>query len=421
MSRKPAVAVLVDLDRTVNAGGHVKIWERIAETATGFADDVDLTLYFLGGTQSEEVLSDNVRYRTIPAALPTARFSFLDQSAGHTDIAGHNRTLARALAAHDILHATSPFAFARTAAKIARATGKPLVYSVHTDTPKFTRVYTREIVENMFGAGVISRVLLDHMKVGEIAARGLETRTARLIAQSRHAFAASPDDMAWLHSHLPPQRVSMLRRGINLDRFDPARRDRAWLRARYGIPADMPVILFAGRIDNTKGAGLAATIARRLLDRGQAVHLVMAGKGTLTIAIAAQMGQHVTLTGPLPQDELARLMASADLFLFPSETEMIGNVVLEAKAAGCPGAVMARTAPAHLIYAPGCDGLVIEGRDPDGWADALEPVIRDGARLAAMREACLSYRGASIPSWREVVGEDLIPVWKRLAQETAAQ
>lgn len=51
-----SVGVLVDLELTENAGGHVKCWQRIAEASLYLPDRVDLTVYFLGDREQTKMM-----------------------------------------------------------------------------------------------------------------------------------------------------------------------------------------------------------------------------------------------------------------------------------------------------------------------------------------------------------------------------
>ena len=79
-------------------------------------------------------------------------------------------------------------------------------------------------------------------------------------------------------------------------------------------------------------------------------------------------------------EALARWYASADVFVFPSTTETLGNVVLESLASGVPAVVMDRGGPQDLIE-PGETGYVVPGNRPAELADAVERLLRD-ARAA---------------------------------------
>ncbi len=76
-------------------------------------------------------------------------------------------------------------------------------------------------------------------------------------------------------------------------------------------------------------------IQRRLFADRVAHRLVFVGDGPM----AAELRQRcpdAEFLGQVPHDVVAQAMASADVFLFPSATDTLGNVVLEAQASGLP-------------------------------------------------------------------------------------
>lgn len=158
-----SIGVLVDLEFAPDAGGHVRSWKRFAEAAgrhtgprTGPRTDpaaggFDLTVYFLQpenagipagipagpATEGGREAAPHVRIETVPAVSGTRRRGLVHE-AGHTDLARFHPTLADRLARHDVLHATSCFAFSETAVAVGRRTGAALVGSLHTDVPAGT-------------------------------------------------------------------------------------------------------------------------------------------------------------------------------------------------------------------------------------------------------------------------------------------
>src|SRR5271154_6235561 len=159
------VAVLVDLPRSPQAGGHVKCWERLAAAQTSLP--LDLTLYF-SGTAPDEILGPRTRIRHLPPVFSTARLKFLPYVPDHTDLAPWHPRLARELAQYDVIHTTDGFfAFAQTAERVSRAKGIPLVTSFHTDTPSYTRILTRQTIEKIFGHGWMGRKMLQDWNIPE--------------------------------------------------------------------------------------------------------------------------------------------------------------------------------------------------------------------------------------------------------------
>jgi glycosyltransferase involved in cell wall biosynthesis len=415
--RPLSVGVLVTLELSPKAGGHVKCWERFAEAAVGRPDALDLTLYFLGKRETTTVLADNVRLRQLPAAFGTDRFSFLDQGAGNTDLAGFHKGLARYLEHHDVLHGTDTFSFARTARKVARARGKALVHSIHTDLPKFTRVYSREIIGRFVGAGALGRFVLDRLKVPEMLGRDAERKIRRLLRGAERILVSKDEDRGLVGDLVSPDHLSFLRRGIDRTRFHPANRDRARLREALGVPEDRPVLLFVGRADDSKKIMTMARAARILLDRGLDLHALCLGEGARVEDVRALLGDRGTLPGNRPQSELSWIYAGADLFVFPSESEVYPNVVREARASGLPCFLSARDGGAQFIQDSGGDGVLLDTQDPVAWADAIEPFLRDPSRRAAMGARALDIVARDYPSWRAVLEEDLMPVWMGAARD----
>jgi glycosyltransferase involved in cell wall biosynthesis len=409
---KVSVAVLVDLVRHPGAGGHVKAWERFADAARHFPDDLDMTLYFLGDGLSETSLADNVRIRTVPPAFGTATIPWLRNGGGDTDLASYNPHLARRLPEHDVFHATSAFAFAKTARTVARLQGRPLVSSVHTSAGKFARIYTGEIIERLIGHGMLSKLLIDTIGIPDLSARNLDRARDRVLSASDHILVSNAEDERHVRNVLPDATISFLRRGVDKSLFKPTRRDRSWLRTTYGVPEDRPVVLFAGRVDESKRVMTAARAVLALIDQGEDLHLMIAGAGSEGARIEALLGPRVTLTGNLMQDDLARLMASADMFVFPSESDVIANAVIEAKASGLPVIVTRGATTSQLVSAPGQDGVLASDGSMDAYADAMRGLLLDkGRRIAIGRQARQTIE-TSWPDWCDVLAEDLLPIWR---------
>lgn len=413
------IAVLVTLERGPQAGGHVKCWERFAEAAAEMPERVDLTLHFLGAGTRTETLAPNVRFQEHPARFGTRRLPFLDTGAGHTDLARHHPALMRALAGSDVVHATDFFSFGRTALAFVRGTGCGLVASIHTDVPLFTRIYARDALRKLLGP--LGDHLVERWHVPDLCARHIARGIEGQLARCDRVLVSKCEDLVRLDSGKLKGRVTFLRRGINRARFSPAHRDRAWMLAEHGIPPDRPVLLFAGRADASKNVMVAADAAARLIGEGRDLQLVVAGSGSGVDAIRAKLGARATLPGTVPQPLLARYLASADLFLFPSTTEVSPNVVLEAKASGLPVLVAGAHGGGQFIARPGIDGVIVESTAPDAWADAARALLLDPAGRQSMGVAARRWVEEAWPSWRQVLEEDLLPAWNAAAETGRAR
>jgi glycosyltransferase involved in cell wall biosynthesis len=188
---------------------------------------------------------------------------------------------------------------------------------------------------------------------------------------------------------LDPDRVTVLPCWVDADLFSPARRDEA-ARARHGADGAR-VLVYAGRLAREKGVGLLAQAFRDVVDAGERAHLLVAGDGPFREEMERQLtGYPATFLGFVPQEELADVYASSDLFVFPSATDTCGLVVLEAQAAGLPVIVSDCGGPGEHVKA-GDTGLVVPCDDRAALAAAIRTMLGDEARRAAMGRAARDY------------------------------
>jgi glycosyltransferase involved in cell wall biosynthesis len=403
------VAVLVDLARGIGSGGHVKCWERLAHAALEFEETLDLTVYFMGAERELRPLGRNVRFAVERPVFSTARVPFLSHVPDHTDLAPWHGALARQLPRYDVIHTTDAyFAYARTAERVARRERLPLVTSVHTDTPRYARVFATQTVERLLGRGYAARALIDGLGVACYAERRMLHQLERHRRACHAVLVSRPDQLG------DPRgaSASLLRRGIDRAFFHPKKRDRAWLAARFGIAPDAVVILFVGRVNRGKNVMLLADAAADLAAAGMPVHLFCAGAGDQRDAVTARLGGNATCPGALAADELARVYASADIFAFPSAIEEYANVVLEAVASGLPVLVASESGMGRVVV-EGETGFALAGGKSFAWSHYLALLARDRARRTGMGERARRYAENRLPSWADVLAEDVLPAWRR--------
>ena len=410
-TRTLRVGVLVDLAWSKQAGGHVKCWERLSEAAAALRPDLDLTVHFSGDVRRRHDIAENVRYIIEPPVFSTARLGFLAHVPDHTDLAPWHGRLARALAHYDVIHTTDAyFAYARTASKVARAHGIPLVTSIHTNTPEYARLYTALTIERLVGGGAIGRLLLGPLDVAGRAEASMRRRLLAHQMRCRFVLVSRQDELASCGAAMPG-RVRLLRRGIDRSCFHPQRRDRAWLERRFGVGPDAVVLLFVGRVDRGKNVGLLAEAMRGLDATGVPVHLFLAGEGSERAGIAAALGESATCPGNLLPDELARLYASADIFAFPSAIEEFANVVPEALASGLP-VLLCQSSPMAALIREGETGFALPAEAPDAWRAVIAALATEPARRARLARAARRFAETSLPSWRDVLEQDVLPAWQ---------
>jgi glycosyltransferase involved in cell wall biosynthesis len=128
------------------------------------------------------------------------------------------------------------------------------------------------------------------------------------------------------------EHLVVLGRGVDTQRFSPRWRDESLRRAWHVNPFE-PVLLYVGRLAPEKGLDLAFHAFERWRRHLPTLRFVVVGDGPSRSALE-RWHPHATFLGVLEGAALARVYASADVFLFPSRTETFGNVVLEAAASG---------------------------------------------------------------------------------------
>ncbi len=182
---------------------------------------------------------------------------------------------------------------------------------------------------------------------------------------------------------VPGERLAVVRPGVDIDRFRPCP-DVAERRRR-------PTLLFTARLQPLKAPDLALEILAHL-DPALEARLVLAGGVSQDFQhyrdeleqLARELGveDRVSFVGSLGRDELAEAMRCAGALLLTSWSETFGLVALEAQASGTP--VIAWRWAGGVQEAVGPDGLVLESRDPDVWAEALQRLLDDeeGYRIA---------------------------------------
>ncbi len=114
-------------------------------------------------------------------------------------------------------------------------------------------------------------------------------------------------------------------------------------RAKFGLRADEPTLLFLSRLHTKKGVGTLVRAVHALRERGRSVRLVIAGGGDAAyerelrgIVEELKLGDRVLFAGFVRGKEKVSLYQAADAFVLPSSQENFGYVVVEAMAARIP-------------------------------------------------------------------------------------
>jgi len=199
-----------------------------------------------------------------------------------------------------------------------------------------------------------------------------------------------------IRARINPSGIEIWRRGVSTDRFDPSKRSDA-LRQQWGVSDTRPALLYVGRVSREKGLPVLPRLTRFLEYAGVSHRLVVIGDGPMRQELAAACPDAV-FTGTLQSDDVATAMASADAFVFPSETDTAGNVVLEAQASGLPVLVSRRGGPSESMM-HGETGFACD--DLREFTRRAAELMRNARRRRQFGEAARRY--AMTRSWQNAL------------------
>jgi glycosyltransferase involved in cell wall biosynthesis len=158
--------------------------------------------------------------------------------------------------------------------------------------------------------------------------------------------------------------LKVVARGVDTTLFNPSRRSPA-LRALWQADDSTVVLISVGRLAPEKNLGQVMACYEALKSAGARIRLVLVGDGPLRESLAQRCPEAI-FAGMLTHDVLAAYYASADLFLFPSQTETFGNVTVEALASGLP--VLAFDCAAATDWVKqGINGWLVPESQPEAY------------------------------------------------------
>ncbi len=196
-------------------------------------------------------------------------------------------------------------------------------------------------------------------------------------------------DILATYPAVPADRVHVIHNGIDTREYTPD--PGTDVLERYGVDADRPSVVFVGRITRQKGLQVLLRAAAQLAEAAQ---LVLCAGQPDTADLAAEVTDLVTglqarrsgvvwLSGMLPKREIIQLLTHATVFACPSLYEPLGIVNLEAMACGA-AVVASRVGGIPEVVTDGDTGLLVPPGDPAALAGALNALVSDQDRAAAM-------------------------------------
>jgi 1,2-diacylglycerol 3-alpha-glucosyltransferase len=274
----------------------------------------------------------------------------------------------------DVVHIHTPFLAHYAALRFAREFKVPVLATYHTLFEEYLHYYVP---------------LLPRAVTGRFARRFSRSQCNELnliIAPSRAMHDA-------LRSYGIVRRIEILPTGLPPDRYVTG--DGAAFRARHGIGANRPVLLFVGRAAHEKNIGFLLQMLVELRRRRPDVLLMIAGEGPALADLRAQsqqlhLGESVHFMGYFDRGgELNDCYRAANVFVFASLTETQGLVLLEAMAQGVPVVAIPKMGTVDIL-APlrGCRQAPLT---VDGFATVVDTLLADTGALKALGAEALIY------------------------------
>jgi glycosyltransferase involved in cell wall biosynthesis len=195
-------------------------------------------------------------------------------------------------------------------------------------------------------------------------------------------------------------------RAVYIPNFATAGPQPAEARARHDTPETAPLLIAMGRLHAAKGHDVTLSALTHLPE----CYLWIAGDGPLADrlqSLAHELGvaDRVRFLGW--RDDPSALYRAADICVFPSRYEPLGNTVIQAWAHGTPIVAAESVGPAALIH-DGEDGVLVRVDDPEALAAGVQrllddPALADRLRAAGLARAAQDFaEGPIVARWREL-------------------
>jgi len=234
----------------------------------------------------------------------------------------------------------------------------------------------------------------------------LEKITARI--------AVSEDARRTVTTHIGGDAV-VIPNGVFVDRFDLAERNPDWVGT-----SERPTIAFLGRMgEPRKGMPVLAAALPAVLAAVPGLRVLVAGPGDPTDIlerVSPEVGAALTFLGSVCEEDKARLLRSADVYVAPNTGgESFGIILIEAMSAGA--AVLASDLPAFVrVLDNGRAGATFRNEDSAALASRLLELLSDPGQRT--RIAALGRRRADLFDW-SVVAEDIMAVYETVTEGAA--
>lgn len=254
----------------------------------------------------------------------------------------------------DVIHISTPGSLGISAIIIARLLGVRAVGTYHTDFPGYMYKNT--------GRKSVLKVATWYMQI-------FYHRLDRVFVRSKQNLKLLEEDI-----NIDARYLAEILAGTDTDAFSPSFASQSiW--ENYGIDKEAVKLLFVGRLSVEKNFDLLLELFQRYrTGSNKEVILVVVGEGDRLKERDTLKEQGVFLLGRKEGEELSSIYASSDLLLFPSVTETLGQVVMEAAASALP-AVVSTVGGVTQSVEHGVNGYCIDVEDEMLWLEKIDELV----------------------------------------------
>jgi glycosyltransferase involved in cell wall biosynthesis len=261
----------------------------------------------------------------------------------------------------DAIHVHTPGPMGLCGWLVAKMLRVPLLGTYHTDFPRY--------VQDLIGDHRLTTATISYMQW--------------FYGQTSTVFARSRDYRARLRElGFGDEKLALSPPGVDTEKFRPEKRDvNLWVDLK--IPQTHK-LLYAGRVSVEKNLPFLVDAFARICHKRSDTALVIAGDGPYRAAMEkATAGLPVYFLGFQNDQQLATLYASSDLFVFPSKTDTLGQVVVEAQASGLPVLVSDQGGPKEFMDDQ-ITGHILSTESAQTWCNAIDSLLTDTIRRHRM-------------------------------------
>ncbi len=284
---------------------------------------------------------------------------------------------------------------------------------IHRSQDMFLGVFAR-----LFAGKKVRLIYSQHMHIGG-------TKKDFFHSWLYSQFDAWATPVPWLADRvkekttIPPEKIHVVTRGLETDKFTAGQPDKSEARRRYNLPTEALIIGLIGRLDPKKCQDVLIRALARLHTTGHRAHILFVGDQTFDEAdeyaqeikrLVRELGLSEYVHFRPHDDQVHHAYAALDIFVLASKSECYGMVTIEAMTSGLPVVGTSDGGTLSIIRSEE-NGLLVRPKNVDDLTAALLRLIENpelAARLGktAREEALVKYSHTrQCESWEKLIRE----------------